>query len=265
MSIILTVGIALILGYFLFVPQQKDKHVPIDNKKNHETEKDKKAEAPIPKELEAKKPKLPVLDLDLSQSDDLVWEHLKPCSPHKVWNQWLGNKDLIQKFVAAVNTVAEGQSPVFTLQFLTPAKKFKTIKKGDKYYQDPLSYKRYDLIAAVFSSLNPDCCYQLYQRLKPTIDKAFLQMGLEQETFDGRLRKAIEVILKTPEVAGPLILEEKVICYKFFNTRLEDLLPVQKHLLRMGPRNQKIIQKKLKELADLFFSSHYKDMNRPNL
>ncbi len=46
-------------------------------------------------------------------------------------------------------------------------------------------------------------------------------------------------------------LEPAVDAYEFVDPALESLSPAQKHLLRMGPDNARLVREKLREIADL--------------
>ena len=52
-----------------------------------------------------------------------------------------------------------------------------------------------------------------------------------------------------PVVDGDVELTPKVITYAFADPALERLRPAQKHLLRMGPKNERAIQAELRALA----------------
>jgi len=61
--------------------------------------------------------------------------------------------------------------------------------------------------------------------------------------------KAIHTLLATPVVDGEIELRPKVVTYAFADPRLEALSPAQRHFLRMGPRNVRLIQGELRALA----------------
>ncbi len=58
-------------------------------------------------------------------------------------------------------------------------------------------------------------------------------------------------ILDTPIVEREVLLKEegKGLNYVFIDEGLEDMSEVQKHLLRMGPKNTQKIQQKVREIA----------------
>jgi hypothetical protein len=65
------------------------------------------------------------------------------------------------------------------------------------------------------------------------------------------LIQAIQKILDAPTVETEILLKEegKGVNFLFGDDALEDLNGVQKHMLRMGPKNTRKIQQKLREMA----------------
>ncbi|MCK4764405.1 MAG: DUF3014 domain-containing protein [Candidatus Aminicenantes bacterium] len=180
----------------------------------------------------------------------MIRELLANSSPHPGFAKWLKNKDLIRISAAVINNIANGESPAAHLDFLLPAEEFKIIRKNDKIYVDPRSYKRYNRAAAIFSSLDSAVIMSLYRQAKPLIEEAFKDLGFPREEFDDTLRRAITILLQVPVIEKKIELEEKVTTYALKDPALEKLTPAQKHLLRMGPGNTKKIQAKLKEISD---------------
>ena len=243
-----TIIVALVAGYFLFfapkespLPEADSMPAKDEIKELPKTEK-KPEESPFPD--------FATLDLELNESDFTLSQLVKNCSTHPLFARSLESEDLIRKFVAMINNVADGDTPVFHLQFLAPAKRFQVKKQGENYYMDSRGYRRYKPFANAFASLDTQQCIHLYKRLRPTFNKAFQELGETDTTFDSRFKQAIEVLLQTPQVSGTIQLEKKVISYAFKDNNLEQLKAVQKHLLRMGAENQKKIQGKLKEFTE---------------
>jgi len=59
--------------------------------------------------------------------------------------------------------------------------------------------------------------------------------------------KTIDVLLATPEVNGPLKVEQPKVVYVFADPALEALPAGQKAMLRLGPRNAAAVKAKLRE------------------
>jgi hypothetical protein len=63
------------------------------------------------------------------------------------------------------------------------------------------------------------------------------------------LERAIVELLKTPVVEGPIPLEQKKVMYEFADPSLEGLSAAQRQLLRMGPRNVRLVQNALRSVG----------------
>lgn len=198
-------------------------------------------------QLEAEK--VEPLDVSLDESDDLVRKLAGELSSHPKLAMWLMSEELIRKFVAAVDNIANGQSPGPQIDFFKPDGDFKVFEEVGEYFLDPESYQRYDLVAEVFVSLDPKGCVTLYKQLKPAIQEAYKDLGYPDTEFDNTLKKALMELLKVPVVKQNIQLEKKVVTYTMVDNDLESLSSAQKHLLRVGPDNVRVIQGKLREMA----------------
>lgn len=193
-----------------------------------------------------------VLDIELEQSDEKLRELSKDCSTHPSFETWLKNSGIIRRFVAVIDNIANGESPAAHLEFLAPTGEFTVKKEGDYIYMDPAGYKRYNDAAAVLDSLDSGKLVALYHRAKPLLEKAYKELGYPEGDFGAVLLRAFSVLLDTPVLKGDIRLEEKVRSYAYADPGLENLNPVQKHFLRMGPDNILKIKAKIKEItADL--------------
>jgi hypothetical protein len=189
------------------------------------------------------------LSVPLDQSDDPVRKLAAELSSNPAFANWLKNKDLIRKFVAAVDNIANGLSPRPQLEFFGLRTKFKVLERPGMTYLDPASYERYNIVADVLDTVSTAGCAKQYRDFKPLISQAYRELGYPKEDFDQTLLRAIIEILKTPVVEDPVALEKKVTTYTMVDPVLEDLSSPQKHMLRMGPENVQLIQAKLRELA----------------
>jgi hypothetical protein len=185
----------------------------------------------------------------LSGSDAVVRELAAGLSSNPKLAAWLVNEDLIRRFTASVDNIASGLSPLAHLEFLRPKAGFEVDKwSGGGFVIDPASYRRYDLPAQVFASLDTEGTVALYQELKPLIDEAYAEIGPPNRTFDGQLETAFDQLLAVPVLTGPARVDQLVLTYAWADDELEGLSSAQRHLLRMGPENVSLIQAKLREL-----------------
>jgi hypothetical protein len=257
--IVFLLGLAFGIYYFLIYEKPEE---PIFKPEKIVDEKAQKSEKKILEEKEEILLNLKGLNLD--NSDGKIREIAQKLSYHPLFISWLKTDDLIRKFTAIVDNIADGESPRPHLEFLIPKESFKVIKKNGKLYIDPQSYIRYDRIADVFSSLNTKVCVQLYKQLKPLIQQAYRELGYPDKDFDETLKTAILELLNTPIVEGEIQLKEKVLTYKMVDPKLEKLSNAQKHLLRMGTQNVLLIQNKLREIASALGISE-KELPEPNI
>jgi hypothetical protein len=187
----------------------------------------------------------------LDQSDALVRELVKQVSSHPRILAWLATDGLIRNFTGALTNVADGHTPARALQSLRPAPGFRVLERGGDLFVDPRSYERYDALAAAVASIDPAGASRLYATLKPRIDEAYGDLGGGGVPLDRTLERAIVRLLQTPVVDDPgrMRVEPRGIGYGFADPELEGLSGAQKQLLRMGPRNVRIVQASLREIA----------------
>ena len=89
-----------------------------------------------------------------------------------------------------------------------------------------------------------------FHTLRPFYEGAYEQLGLDAGGFDNAVIRTLDVILATPEIDEPIELERKSVLYVYADPALEDLSPVQKLLLRMGPENIRRIKQKAQTIRD---------------
>lgn len=185
----------------------------------------------------------------LSQSDEMVIDLVRGLSTHPQLKTWLATEGLTRRFVASVANIDEGVNPTTQVPFLRPAGRFRVKKRGEREFIDPISYERYDLVADVFASLDPQGCAAAYRTTKPLLEQAYRELGSPNRSFDDVLAQAIAKLLATPVVDGDIELRPLVTTYAFADPALEALTPAQRHFLRMGPRNMRLIQAQLRAIA----------------
>jgi hypothetical protein len=202
-------------------------------------------EAPLP--TPSAEPQTP--PVELNKSDDFVRQLAKQISSHPRIASWLQSRDLIRRFVAAVDNIANGLSPRAHIDFFHPPGEFEVVKKGDILIADPKGYGRYDTVTDVFVSLDIPQCVSLFRALKPLCQEAYRDLGYPGEDFEQTFLRAIIELLDTPVVEGDIVVEKSVFDYVMLDPELESLSDAKKHLLRMGPDNVGAIQAKMREIA----------------
>lgn len=202
----------------------------------------------VPAEVEPE-PEPPPVELPaLDASDEIVRLLVQEISSHPELAAAFATDELIRKFVATVENIAAGNSPVPHLSYLEPERDFRIVRRGGRLYPDPANFARYDWIADVVASLDTQGTVQLYHQLKPLLDEAYRDLGYPEGDFTETLNAAIDRLLDVPVSEERQELKLRVLTYDYADEELQALGPAEKHLLRMGPANALKVQGKLREL-----------------
>lgn len=184
----------------------------------------------------------------LDETDALVATLVHALSAHPAVTAWLATDGLIRNFTVVVENIAYGGRPAVHLRVLRPAGRFRVMERDGELVIDPRSYNRYIPLAAAVDSIDPDAAAHLYGRLKVRIEEAYAELG-RNESFDVALERAIVSLLRAPSLSGEVRLAPTGIVFGYENAAVERLTPAQKQLIRMGPRNMRLVQNKLHQIA----------------
>ena len=189
----------------------------------------------------------PVPQLDAS--DDFVRALVRQLSQKPEWAAWLASGNLVRSFVVSVDKIAVGSSPAKELKPAAPQGKFQTLGAGRTLRVDPASYDRYNALANVVDAIDPDGAARAYRRLRPLMQQAFEELGYVNLSFDDRLARALGRLVDVPVQEGDVMLRATSVTFQYADPELEALSPAQKHMLRMGPHNMRLVQTKLRAFA----------------
>lgn len=189
---------------------------------------------------------LPVLD----ESDDLVRRIAEGMAGGVIPASWLAPDDLIRRFVVMVDNIAEGYSPRSHLTSVKIKGEFAVLEREGRLYLDPGSYRRYDGLTGILSSLDAADLARAYGELSPLFQEAYRDLGYPDRSFDETMRIAIRRLLEAPVLEGSILLIRGEKAYHFEDPVIEGLGAGEKHLLRMGPENTIKIQAVLRAFAE---------------
>ncbi len=171
-------------------------------------------------------------------------------STHPELASYLVNDRLLRRFVRAVDAIAGGYSPSDEIEFLRPSRPFFVREDEGRLVIASGTYRRFDVVTDVFTSLDSDGAIELYQQFRPRLEAIYREVGWANDDFDTRLREAVDHLLEVTPTSGQVEVEQRAIVYAYAEDSLENLTGAQKHFLRMGPRNVGAIQSKLRDLCD---------------
>ena len=212
-----------------------------------------RAEAPLPAPLAgdtAVPPPEPDPPVSLDESDGIVRDLVTTLSSHPGLAAWLIPDDLVRIFVVVVDNVADGHTPDRHLPPWRPTRRFQTAGSAPELHVNPLSHARYDTHAEIVAAIEPVVAAELYRNLRPLIAAAYVELGGSADEFDATVLRALRNLLETPVLEREVRLIHRAPFFEFADPALEDLLPVQKQFLGMGPRNVRAVQASLLEIAE---------------
>jgi hypothetical protein len=207
-------------------------------------------QAPAPKPADVPLPKP-------AESDARIRSLLAAASPQL--REWLSQPELLDRWVVVADNLALDTSPRKQLLFLAPKAPFKALEKGGRATIDPRSYQRYDSVAGAIASVDAKALASAVRELHPWLESAYHKLGYPDRSFDAAAQAALQRLVDAPVVETPPALKSKGAIWLFADEKLESLGPVEKQMLRMGPRNTRVIQAKAREIAaalDLRVAAH---------
>ena len=187
----------------------------------------------------------------LPETDPIVRQLVGQLSAHPKIAAWLATDQLIRNFAVVVVNIGDGRSPSQQLRSVRPTGAFIATESGTSARVDPRSYRRYDDYADAIGALDAEGTARLYATLKPRLADAYRELGYPDGNFDRAMEKAIRELLNTPVPDGDVALVARSVAWDYADPRLQSLTAAQRQLLRMGPRNMRIVQAKLREIAQL--------------
>jgi hypothetical protein len=184
---------------------------------------------------------LPTLD----NSDGLLREAMIQLSP--ALGRWLNSDQLIRKYVVVVNDFSQGLILEKHMRFLKPDQPFVAEQDDAGLFIATKSYHRYDQLAAAIDAMDVKATLAEYKKLRPLLLLVYKGFSYpEQYQLEDIFTKAAAEILAAPVIEGRIALIRPTVSYKFADQKLEALSPVRKQMIRMGPKNTRIIQNKVR-------------------
>lgn len=163
-------------------------------------------------------------------------------------SQWLLQPDLLDRIAALIGALVRDESPRKALDFLAPKTRFSAVHG----HIDPKSYERYDGIADAVGSVDVQKLAASVKAVHPLLESAYHRLADPNRSFDDAVKAALQRIVDAPVVEGDIAVVPHGANDLFADEKLEVLGPVEKHLIRMGPKNEKILQAKARELLAAF-------------
>ncbi|MGB1289650.1 MAG: DUF3014 domain-containing protein [Porticoccaceae bacterium] len=185
----------------------------------------------------------------LNSSDEFVRETLLSTQSSKV-TEWLKSDDLIRRSASFMDGLARGNLSEKVFPLGVAEGKFTTHRQDGKIWLNAGNYERYNTVVDILLSIDMKKMANFFHKVRPLLESAFSELGYRPRQMDGIILQTIDNILAAPIIVEPLALSRDSVVYKFADQKLEELMPLQKQLLRAGPENTRRIQQQAKALRE---------------
>ncbi len=176
---------------------------------------------------------------------------LEAVSSNPAYRRWIAAADdLVRRWAVVTDNLDRGESPRKALEMLAPKGQFQVAERGGKTYVAPGSYARYDEFAAAVDSLDPAALAKAYRTFHPALEAAYRALGYPSGSLDAATARALGRLEAAPVAEGEVEVVADGGVYAYADPALEGRGQVEKHLLRLGPKNERIIQAKARAVRE---------------
>lgn len=192
----------------------------------------------------------------LFESDDPVRDALADIPLGTAGQQYLMPGNIIERSASLIYLTAQGDVPYKLVPIARPKAQFPIVDDGTQVVADPEGFTRYDPITRWIESLDAAELVDAFARFLPLLREAWGFYGEDPTYFDLAVIETLDTIIATPEIdvtEERLIRKEAVWIYE--NPAIESLAPIQKQVLRMGPRNAAAIKQQAIEARALWLAA----------
>lgn len=193
---------------------------------------------------QAEGPVAPVSDADARAE-------LEKLGSNPAFRRWLGQvDDLVRRWAVVTDNLDHGESPRKALEFLGPKEAFQVVQRGAKSFIAPGSYARYDEFATAVDSVDVAALASVYRALHPAVEAAYRALGYPGGSLDAATARALRRLEAAPVAEGDVEVVPDGGVFVYADAKLEGVRQVEKHLLRMGPKNERLIQAKARAVRE---------------
>ena len=202
-------------------------------------------------------PPEPAVELlpSLFESDDPVRDALANIPLGTAGQQYLMPNNIIERSASLIYLTAQGDVPYKLVPIARPKASFPIADDGTQVVADPDGFTRYDPITRWIESLDAAAILDAFSDFLPLFREAWGFYGEDPNYFDLAVIETLDTIIATPEID---ITEERLTrkeaVWMYENAAIESLAPVQKQMLRMGPRNASAVKQKAAQVRALWLT-----------
>ncbi len=194
----------------------------------------------------------------LQDSDATVLDGIAGIVPGEGIERILRRDDIIRHIVATVDNLPRRSVATRLLPVRPVPGQFATTGSGGGAAIGAENAARYTPYVRVAEAVDAKTLAALYMRFYPLFQQAYRELGYPDANFNDRLVEAIDDLLATPVVQGPVHLIQPKVFYEYADPELEQRSAGQKIMLRMGSDNATRTKAKLAQFRREIVAPHAK-------
>ena len=166
-------------------------------------------------------------------------------------SRWLLKDTYVSEFVRLVVNINQSQTKQSLNDFeaFQPSA-FKPLMIDNQPYLGSTSFNRYNQLARLVDGLDARSLVDLLDRTKQLTQAEYSRYGIpaSRGDFKEQLKRAMDKVIAVNVSQNRIPLSQDSVLHKFESSSLERASDVEKLMYRMGPRNSRLIQVKLREV-----------------
>ena len=155
---------------------------------------------------------------------------------------------LLQRSVAFLDGLSKGALLDKLQPFARPSQAFIADKLGQTLSMGSANFQRYDVFTQGIVAVDTQQAAAFFHWTRPLLETAYSELGYPGEDLGTALIAAIDALLATPIIEGPIALKRESVLYQYADPTMEALPGAQKQLIRMGAKNASLLKSWLSEL-----------------
>jgi hypothetical protein len=189
---------------------------------------------------------LPTLDT----SDQVVVAALVKLEGHKSFSTLLRPDSFIRNIVATVDNLPRAQVAREKLPVEPLGGHFDVVTVDRVLRLGPANATRFRPLVDALQWIRVPALMDLYAMYYPLFQAAYVELGYPKGYFNDRLVVALDDLLASPRVDGPVELTQSKVLYEFADPALASRSAGQKIMLRMGAENASKVKAFLAAVRD---------------
>lgn len=184
----------------------------------------------------------------LENSDPMMRDTVTGLVGRKAFEEMVYPTALVRRIVATVDNLPRATAPRRVMPLEPVPGAFTVLDATGEPAISAANSARYSPYVRVFESLEARALVKRYFDSYPLFQRAYVELGFPNASFNDRLVEAIDDMLAAPEISGPVRLVRPKVLYQYADPDLERRSAGQKVMMRMGAENAARVKAKLREI-----------------